>query len=78
MSEIDESFWSVMKRKSFSKYNLFLLRRDLLYFVVVTDKEKAVMTYSSFGKEYARKKYNEWKNHIMVNDSLFLSELSLV
>lgn len=75
MRDIDETFFDILRKKEFSDYNLFLLKRDCLYFVVVTDKEKPILTYSSFGSELARKVFRDWKRHIMVKDSDWLEDI---
>lgn len=76
MAEIDETFFDILRKKEFSGYNIYLAKRDSLYFVVVTDRQKPILTYSSFGSELARKVYKEWKNNIATKDTQWLGDIT--
>lgn len=70
---IDHNFWKIEKHKSFKKYNLYLLRRDDFYYVLVDDKkDNPILGYSSFSRQYAMNKFNEYKRNLMIKNEVWL------
>ena len=66
---IDLNYWKVVKSHVWlDDTSLYLVEKVGLYFVVLESSDDVILdTYSSFDRNLATAKYNEWKDRLMKN-----------
>ena len=74
---LDRGFWKILKSHTWlDDVSLYLVVQSQLYFVVLESADDKILdTYSSFDRNLATAKFNEWKGILMKNHKEWTDEL---